>query len=179
MNSKAIVFIVVVIAIGLAIYFLPDTDSGIPAPTYAPQGDGMQQAGAEHEHTHAPLPDIDSLRVTVQDSTGAELATLSLVPHQSIALPGTEYSLHLAEFYTHFMMEESGPANVSPYPENPAARIEIQKGGEAVDYTWTFERIPYFRMNSMGGPHNRENTGLAFAILEVYGLEVPSATPNP
>ncbi len=179
MNSKAIVFIVVVVVIGLAIYFLPDTDSVKPAATYPAQEQGMSQAGSEHEHTHAPLSDIDSLKVAVQDSTGAELATLTLVPHQSIALPGTEYSLHLAEFYTHFMMEESGPVNASPYPENPAARIEIQKDGEGVDYTWTFERIPYFRMNSMGGPHNRESTGLAFAILDVYGLLVPSATPNP
>ncbi len=179
MNTKAIVFIVVVVAIGLAIYFLPDSGSINPAATYPAGNQQSGQAGAEHDHTHAPMPDIDSLKVAVQDSTGAELATLILAPHQSVVLPGTEYSLHLAEFYTHFMMEESGPVNVSLQPENPAARIEIHLDDEAVDYTWTFERIPYFRMNSMGGPHNREDTGLAFAILDVYGLEVPSATPNP
>jgi hypothetical protein len=176
MNTKAIVFIVVVVAIGLAIFLMPKPDENRPAPV---QSSPMSEAGEQHSHNHAPLSEIDSLLVTVQDSTSTELATLALIPHKTIELPGTRYSLHLTDFYTHFMMEDAGPVNASPYPENPAARIEIFDDGILVDYTWTFEKVPFFRMGGMEGPHGRVSTGLAFSVLEVYGLVVPSDTPNP
>lgn len=173
MNMKAIIFVVVVVAIAAAIYFIPGGDktqlgqSPMPSQSMSSMDDG---------HTHTDLPEIDSLRVSVQDSTGAELAIMILVPHESMSLAGTEYSLHLTDYYTHFMMEEGGAVNASPHPENPAARIEIHKDGEIVDYTWTFEKVPYFRMSGMGGTPHHEATGLAFALLEVYGLEAPEAT---
>lgn len=177
MNMKAVVFVVVIVAAALVIYFLPKNST---QETAAPaQNRSMMQAGSEQQHDHGPLPEVDSLKVAVQDSLGNELATLILVPHQTVALPGTEYSLHMTDFYTHFMMDDGGVVNASPHPENPAARIEIYEDDDMVDYTWTFQKVPFFRMSGMGGdPHSRATTGLAFAVLEIYGLQAPSSTPN-
>lgn len=183
MSGKVIAFIVVVVAIGLAIWFLPGGETP-ETPQVPPQSGRTMTATGEQAtpHQHVELPEIDSLRVSVQDSTGKELATLVLQPETEVELPGTDYVLVLTDFYTHFMMEDSGPVNVSPHPENQAARIEIQRDGETVDYTWTFENVPYFRMGGMGGPHDHrgETTGLAFAVLDVYGLDAPHQSPaNP
>ncbi|MCB2211065.1 hypothetical protein KQI52_03015 [bacterium] len=179
MNGKAIAFIVIVVVVGLAIWLLPGNNEP-DGPASVPQNRMMTQTSETPAHQHADLPEIDSLRVSVQDSTGTDLATLVLSPDEAVSVPGTEYSLKLTDFYTHFMMEDAGPVNVSPHPENQAARIEIYSGDELVDYTWTFEKVPFFRMSGMGGPHDRASTGLAFAVVDVYGLDAPHAeSPNP
>ncbi|GBE29976.1 hypothetical protein BMS3Bbin04_01001 [bacterium BMS3Bbin04] len=178
MNMKAVIFVVVVVAIAAAIYFIPNGDelqnqqtAPIRSGSVSPANDG---------HAHSALPEIDSLKVSIQDSTGTELAVMTLIPHSFQPLPGTEYSLHLTDFYTHLIMEEGDPVNASPHPENPAARIEIHKDDVVVDYGWAFQNMPYFRMSGMGGAYDHEETGLTFALLETYGLEIPeAATHNP
>ncbi|MBS1261698.1 MAG: hypothetical protein MAG453_01027 [Calditrichaeota bacterium] len=177
MSGKAIAFIAALAVIVLLIVFLPGGEEP-PEPQRARQ---MQQPSQQQPArvAHAPAPEIDSIRIAVRDSTGADIGELTLAPGVVKKLAGTPWALRMDKFYTHLILEENNkPVNASPLPHNPAARIEILRGGDVVDYTWSFEKVPYFRMMGMGGGDAVEQTGLAFALLAYHGLEAPDTTAN-
>lgn len=181
MNGKLIIFLVVVVVIIAAIFLMPNqADRQPPVEAFAPE-ETQQRMNPESAAPPEgmPAPPIDSLHVAVQDSNGAEVAHVTLVPDQPHPLPGTEYALRLTDFYTHLVLHDNQPVNMSPHPENVAARIEILKDGTVVDYTWTFERVPFFRMGNMGGHAQSMNTGLAFALERYHGLDAPPTSTNP
>jgi len=78
---------------------------------------------------------------------GMESALQSVVVQSGMegpfAVPGyTGYEFHVTDFFGHLMLGPKGPVNAKRDFDNPAARIEVLKGGKPVAHQWAFAKFP-------------------------------------
>lgn len=68
---------------------------------------------------------------------------LSATMDAALPVPGYEgYELYVRRFFAHLQITAEGPVNVSRELVNPAAEIEIRRGGEPIGTQWAFMRFP-------------------------------------
>jgi hypothetical protein len=98
---------------------------------------------------------VSRLRVAVSDGTATQVAEVS---------PGAparagDLTISLGEYFPDFALDaRQKPFSRSAEPRNPAALLDVQRGGEA---------YRAFVLQSMPGLHRVEGLGLTFSLLDV------------
>lgn len=169
MKSKWIIFVVAVIVLaGLFWWSGQDRQKEAAAPA------GMGQMPPSHPTpTGTPLPSVTSAKVAVQGTQDENLGAVDLKWNEPVQLPNTDYTLKMTEFYTHWNWDKHA-INISRNESNPAAKVEVYKGGNLQYTAWAFKNVPFFRMtmHQAGGDSTSEKP-LAFTLMTYEGLTFP------
>ena len=98
---------------------------------------------------------VSRLRVAVSDGTATQVAQVS----PGVPARAGDLTISLGEYFPDFALDaRQKPFSRSAEPRNPAALLDVQKGGEA---------YRAFVLQSMPGLHRVEGLGMTFSLLDV------------
>jgi len=175
LKSKALIFILFIVAAALLIIFstkntdTPDTQSKPKPMKMRPQN--------PHAQSETVLPEVESIKLLVKDVSGEVLPALELKPNETKSLPGTDYQLRFAEFYTHWNWE-GRPLNRTYHEHNPAVKVEVLVQDQMMYYMWAFKNMPFFEMKQHASPDSSAQKRLLFTLESYDGLKIPQASPQ-
>ena len=177
MKLRIIIFVVVLAALAALVWW-----SGLEKKTHRParrplSGQmppaGMEQAGEIPHASMMPLPTVAGITLNAQTEGGETYPPVQLKLGEAAQLPGTPYALRFSDFYTHWNWD-GVPQNLSYEPVNPAAKVEVLKGGSVQYYAWAFQNMPFFRMGHHApGMGEEQPEQLAFTLVGYEGLKLP------
>jgi hypothetical protein len=165
MKAKSFIFIgVLVLIIVLLVVSGQNSKDEAKGPDW-----GRKMTAEDINHAHG-LPTIETADVSAQTPDGTTYGPVSVKPGELVQLPGSEYSIKLLEFYTHWNWDGHA-INVSMNENNPAAKIIVYQNGDSLYHGWAFKNIPFFRMSSMA-PTGSGEEHFAFTLNSYSGLKL-------
>jgi cytochrome c biogenesis protein len=114
---------------------------------------------------------VKSIVLSLEDPSRKEPLRFEVLAEKPFPLEGTDYSIRMLRFFPDFALDERFSAfSRSEEFNNPAAEIEISKGGRPLFRTWVFARFGEFHGPREGG--NQRFRLLDYKATEYTGLQV-------
>lgn len=83
-----------------------------------------------------------AVTLSLKDTKSGKVGTFSVDIGSSLAIPGSDFSVKVINFFPHFVMEGINLTSKSNETKNPAAEIRIYQQDKEIYHGWVFANYP-------------------------------------
>ena len=122
----------------------PQAHPAPPQEMMPPQTQGMSPKQVSRE---VIIPDEvkkvwKAVKLSVKNKTTGKEETVEAAVGEKTTLPGSDLTITVEAFLPAFFMDASKITSMSAEPDNPAAKVLIAQGDNALYDSWMFEKMP-------------------------------------